>query len=156
MVVHQWMNVSRLCHHFLQEIRKQLEDYKSTLGKASRFGLGPATGFNDKFVACLFFQLRKIEAKCKHHADRLGNSILKKIIIFQQLSWLWQCKYRPVPKIIFQKDFSDMSLIQKAMLAQFCERVHQRETRKIKLRELNIANVWQFTGRTSEGHFLHI
>ena len=33
-----------------EEIRKQLEDYKNTLGKASRFGLGPATGFNDKLI----------------------------------------------------------------------------------------------------------
>lgn len=28
-----------------KEIRKRLEDYKNSLGKASRFGLGPATGF---------------------------------------------------------------------------------------------------------------
>jgi len=35
-----------------------------------------------------FFQLKKIEAKRKHHADLLGNSILTKIIIFLQLSWL--------------------------------------------------------------------
>ena len=33
-----------------EKIRKQLEDYKSTLGKASRFGTGPATGFNDKLI----------------------------------------------------------------------------------------------------------
>ena len=33
-----------------EEIRKQLEDYKNTLGKASRFDLGPATGFYDKLI----------------------------------------------------------------------------------------------------------
>jgi len=33
-----------------EEIRKQLEDYKNTLGKASRFGTGPATGFNDNLI----------------------------------------------------------------------------------------------------------
>ena len=32
------------------EIRKRLYDYRNTLGKASRFGSGPATGFNDELI----------------------------------------------------------------------------------------------------------
>ena len=46
------------CHHVVplisarqkEEIRKHLVEYRKTLGKASRFGLGPATGFTDDLI----------------------------------------------------------------------------------------------------------
>ena len=33
-----------------EKIRKRLVEYKQTLGKASRFGLGPATGFSEDLI----------------------------------------------------------------------------------------------------------